>query len=121
VPRSTAPDPESFLPLKAPVFEVLLTLADGERHGYAILNEIADRSAGRISMFPAQLYRYLEKLLGDGLIAESDERPAPELDDERRRYYRITPLGLQVARAEARRLETVLAEARARLKPRTAR
>ena len=107
-----AKDPNRFPPLKPQDFQILLMLLEGERHGYAILGVIQDRSGGRITMFPAQLYRYLRRMLDDGLIEALDERPAPELEDERRRYFKITPLGLEVARAEARRLEEVVSRAR---------
>ena len=115
------PDASTFLPLKPPVLEILISLAEGERHGYALLSEIDARTQGAVNLLPAQLYRYLRRLCEDGLIAEAEERPAPELDDERRRYYGITRLGRAVAEAEVRRLEAVLAEARARLRPREAR
>jgi DNA-binding PadR family transcriptional regulator len=115
------PPPTSFLPLKPPVLEILISLAGAERHGYALLGEIETRTLGTVTLLPAQLYRYLRRLLEDGLIEESDERPAPDLDDERRRYYGITPLGRAVAEAEMRRLEHVLLEGRARLRPGEAR
>jgi len=114
-------DPTKFLPLKPPVLEILISLTGGERHGYALLSEIDARTQSAISLLPAQLYRYLRRMCKDGLIAEAEERPAPELDDERRRYYGITRLGRTVAEAEMRRLEAVVAEARARLRPREAR
>lgn len=95
-------------------FQILLALADRERHGYAIMREVARLSEGQTRLGPGTLYRAIKQLLTDGLIEESDERPDPELDDERRRYYRITGLGRRVARAEARRLEALLAAARAK-------
>ena len=110
--RPTAPDPHTFLPLTSVVFEILLSLADGERHGYSILREVGDRSGTPLR--PGTLYRALGRLLDGALVEELDERPDPELDDERRRYYRLTPLGHDVARAEARRLEGQVTQARAR-------
>ena len=104
----------SLLPLRFVVFQVLLSLADGERHGYAIVQDIADRSTG-FRIQPGNLYRHLQFMLDEGLIEESERRPVADKDDERRRYYRITRLGRQVALAEASRLEAVAAEARARL------
>lgn len=109
-----AQSPESLLPLKPVVFQVLLSLADGERHGYAIVQDIADRSSARMQIEPGNLYRTLRFMLDVGLIDESDRRPAPDADDERRRYYRITAFGRRVAAAEAARLVEVVADARAR-------
>jgi DNA-binding PadR family transcriptional regulator len=107
-------DIDSLLPLRPVVFQVLLSLADDERHGYAIVRDIAERSSARMQLEPGNLYRTLKFMLDEGLIEESDRRPAPGLDDERRRYYRITRFGLNVARAEASRLAELLREARAR-------
>jgi DNA-binding PadR family transcriptional regulator len=101
-------DPASLLPLSAAVFHMLLALVDGERHGYGIMQETARLSAGRVNLGPGTLYRSIKRLLDDGLIEESDERPVPELDDERRHYYRLTPFGLRVARAEAQRLAALV-------------
>jgi DNA-binding PadR family transcriptional regulator len=95
-------------------FQVLLTLAAGERHGYAIVQDIADRTAARMRLEPGNLYRTLRWMLDLELIEESDRRPAPDLDDERRRYYRITRFGRRVAAAEAARLDALVQEARAR-------
>ena len=106
--------PDELLPLKPVVFQVLLSLVDGERHGYGLVQDIADRTAARISLEPGNLYRVLRTMIDDGLIEESDRRPAPDLDDERRRYYRMTKFGHRVAMAEAVRLEGIVAEARAR-------
>jgi DNA-binding PadR family transcriptional regulator len=106
---------EELLPLRPVVFHVLLTLADGERHGYAIVQDIAERSSAHLQLEPGNLYRHLKSMLDDGLIEESDRRPVPGRDDERRRYYRITRFGRQVALAEASRLEALAGEARARL------
>jgi DNA-binding PadR family transcriptional regulator len=106
------PKPEDFLPLKPVAFQILLSLADGERHGYGVTQDIASRTAARMRLEPGNLYRSLKAMLDDGLIEESERRPAPDLDDERRRYYRITPLGRKVALAETARLEALVAEAR---------
>jgi DNA-binding PadR family transcriptional regulator len=111
----TARAAQDLLPLRPVVFHVLLSLADGERHGYAIVQDIAERSAARMRLEPGNLYRSLKFMLDEGLIDESDRRPVPGKDDERRRYYRLTKFGRQVALAEAARLETLAAEARARL------
>lgn len=108
------PAPESFLPLKPVAFHLLLCLGEGERHGYALKREIARRTEGAIQLGPGSLYSALQKLEEQGLIEESGERPDPHLDDERRRYYRITELGTAVARAEAARMRELveLSEAR---------
>ena len=113
--------PETLLPLKPVVFQVLLSLSDDERHGYAIVRDIAERSSARLQIEPGTLYRTLRFMLDEAMIEESDRRPAPEADDERRRYYRITRFGQQVAAAEAARLVELVADARARklLKGRT--
>jgi DNA-binding PadR family transcriptional regulator len=95
-------------------FHILLTLADGERHGYAVMREVAERTAGAVRLGPGTLYGSLKRLLESGLVAEGAERADPELGDERRRYYRITDRGLAVARAEARRLEAMVRAARAK-------
>ncbi|MGH2448963.1 MAG: PadR family transcriptional regulator [Chloroflexota bacterium] len=100
--------------LTSAMFDVLLALTDGERHGYAIMQEIARRNYGKRQLGPGTLYRTVHHLLGLGLIAESGERPDPTIDDERRRYYRITAAGREVARDEARRLEEIVQTARAR-------
>ncbi len=97
-------DPISFLPLTQPVFHILLALSSHERHGYAIIQEVMARSEGKVRLGSGTLYAAIRRLLDNGLIEESDSRPAPESDDERRRYYRITELGLQVAAAEATRM-----------------
>jgi DNA-binding PadR family transcriptional regulator len=101
-------DPESLLPLSPTIFHILLALVEGERHGYGIMQETARVSSGRVNLGPGTLYRSLKRLLADGLIEESAERPVPELDDERRHYYRLTPFGLRVAKAEAQRLAALL-------------
>jgi len=104
--------PESFLPLTPAVFHVLVALAAGEKHGYAILKDVSRRSGGRVTLNVGTLYAVLKRLDEDGLIEESEERPDPALDDERRRYYRITKDGAAVARAEVRRMEGAVAMAR---------
>jgi DNA-binding PadR family transcriptional regulator len=109
--RRSEPAPESFLPLTSVVFEILVTLASGDRHGYSILTEIRDRSHEPLRV--GSLYRAIGRLLEDGLIEELDQRPDPEADDQRRRYYRLTDLGRRVAAAEARRLDAQVRHARA--------
>lgn len=105
-------DPQDLLPLTPPVFHVLLALADGERHGYAIMREVRERSNGRLNLGPGTLYYSIKRMLANGLIEESAERPAPEADDERRRYYEITAFGRSVAEAEAQRLAELVELAR---------
>lgn len=107
--RSEQVDAEKLLPLTPAVFNILLALADGERHGYSIMQEIRRQTQGRLKIGPTTLYRSIKHMLEDGLIVESDERPDPALDDERRRYYRLTSLGQRVAAAEINRLEQMLA------------
>ncbi len=97
-------DVEALLPLTPAAFQILLALIEGELHGYAIMQEITQRTDGKVKLGPGTLYRSIRRLLADGLIEESDERPEPELDDERRHYYHLTSLGLRVAEAEAQRL-----------------
>ncbi len=99
---------ESLLPLSPASFHILLALVGEERHGYGIMQETARSSDGKIHLGPGTLYRSIKRMLVDGLIEESDERPVPELDDERRHYYRLTPLGMRVAKAEAQRLATLV-------------
>ena len=99
-------------PLQPAVFHILMALAEGDQHGYAIVQAIAERTDGRVRIGPATLYRSLQRMLEDGLVVEIDERPAPEDDDERRRYYRITPAGRKTARAEAHRLADLVKLAR---------
>ena len=110
---------DELLPLRPVVFHVLLSLTDGERHGYAIVQDIVDRSAGRIRLEPGNLYRHLKFMLDERLIEESERRPVADKDDERRRYYRLTKLGRQVALAETARLEALAVDARARLASRS--
>src|SRR4051795_3914731 len=96
---------ESFLPLKPHWFHVLLSLADSEQHGYGIMQEVLDRTSGKVRLWPATLYGALKRLIEAELIEESDNRPAPHLDDERRGYYRLTRLGQRVLSAESQTLE----------------
>jgi DNA-binding PadR family transcriptional regulator len=110
--RSDSP-PESLLPLPSAVFHILMSLADEDRHGYAIIQDVAARTSGELKLSAGTLYRSIQRMLEQGLIVETRERPAPEEDDERRRYYRITPGGVAVARAEARRLDRLIKLARA--------
>lgn len=111
----------ALLPLPPATFHILVSLAEGDRHGYAILQEVEERTAGEVSLSVATLYRNIHRMLEQGLVVEVRERPAAELDDERRRYYRITPLGIAAARAEARRYSQLVAMAEARgLLPREA-
>src|SRR5690349_4614094 len=114
--------PEDFLPLKPHWFHVLLSLADQEQHGYGIMQEVLDRTGGKVRLWPATLYGTLKRLIDAGLIEESDERPAPELDDARRRYYRLTPFGRRVLAAESARLEDLVRVIHSKrgLKPREA-
>ncbi len=107
-------EPRSLLPLTPPVFHILLALAAGERHGYSIMQEVARQSDGQLRLGPGTLYGCLKRMLQAGLVEEADERPEPALDDQRRRYYRMTDLGRRVARAEAQRLEAAVAAARER-------
>ena len=100
--------PDKFLPLKPHWFHVLLSLADQEQHGYGIMQQVLERTDGRVRLWPATLYGTLKRLIDEGLIEESDERPAPELDDARRRYYRLTRLGRRVLAAEGERLEDLV-------------
>lgn len=104
----------SFLPLTPAMFHILLALADGEKHGYAILKEVARRTQAKVQLSVGTLYGNLARLESDGLIAESNRRPDIVLDDERRRYYLLTPLGREVAVAEAQRMEEALEQARAK-------
>jgi DNA-binding PadR family transcriptional regulator len=95
---------DEIIPLTPAVFNILLALADGEKHGYAIMLEVEASTAGQVKMGPGTLYGSIKRMLEDGLIAESDERPDPDLDDQRRRYYRLTGKGESILRAEAKRL-----------------
>jgi DNA-binding PadR family transcriptional regulator len=106
-------DPSALLPLPQAVFHILVALADEDRHGYGIMQDVAARTDRRLKLSPGTLYGSIKRMLEDGLIVEIEERPDPEEDDERRRYYRITKFGREVARAEADRLAALLRQARA--------
>jgi DNA-binding PadR family transcriptional regulator len=99
--------------LSRDTFHILVALAGCDRHGYSILQEIAERTGGKVRLSPSTLYSAIKRLLEEGLIEELEERPDPEHDDERRRYYRLTPAGKRAAMEEARQLEKLLADARA--------
>ena len=103
---------EHFLPLTPAVFHILLTLADSEAHGYAMMQEVTRRSGGTVRLGPGTLYGAISRLLEDGIIEESEERPDPEMDDTRRRYYRLTKLGGRVLAAETDRLADLVRAAR---------
>ena len=109
-----ATTPQDLLPLTPAVFHILLALSEGERHGYAIMQEVAADTGGSLQLGPGTLYGCLKRMLSARLIEESDERPDPDLDDERRRYYRITELGARTLRAEAERLANAVSAARAK-------
>lgn len=109
----TAPEPSDFLPLPLATFHILLAVAEDDRHGYGIIQDVAARTDGALKLSAGTLYRSLQRMLEDGLVAETATRPDPEDDDERRRYYRITRLGAAVARAEAARLSDLVRFARA--------
>jgi DNA-binding PadR family transcriptional regulator len=111
--RLAPPDAESFLPLHRDTFHILVSLADRDRHGYAVMQDVLDRTNGKLRLSPSSLYASIRRLLEEELIEELAERPDPAHDDERRRYYRLTRLGRDVAKAEARRLERLLGDARA--------
>jgi DNA-binding PadR family transcriptional regulator len=104
---------DTLLPLPTATFHILVALADEDRHGYAIIQDVEARTGGELRMSAGTLYRSVQRMLEQGLIVETRERPAPEDDDERRRYYRITPFGRAVARAEAQRLTDLVRMARA--------
>ena len=104
---------DRLLPLKPKVLHMLLALADGPRHGYSIMQEIAERTEGQVRLWPAALYGLLRELEKAEFIVESNTRPAASEDDERRRYYLLTPLGKRVLDAEVRRLEAIISHARA--------
>jgi DNA-binding PadR family transcriptional regulator len=104
----TPPSPESFLPLKPNWFHVLLSLSGQEQHGYGIMQEVLERTGGKVRLWPATLYGTIKRLADEELIAESGERPAPDEDDARRRYYRLTSLGRRVLAAESERLEDLV-------------
>ena len=107
------PDPAALLPLPAATFHILLSLAEEDRHGYAIIQDVARRTGGALRLSAGTLYRSIQRMLEQGLLVEAQERPDPELDDERRRYYRITRFGEAAARAETARLTELVRLARA--------
>src|SRR5271166_3322676 len=104
---------DSLLPLPPATFHILMAVADDDRHGYGIIQDVAARTNGELKLSAGTLYRSIQRMLEQGLLIETKERPTPELDDERRRYYRITPYGAEVARAEADRLRQLIKLARA--------
>src|SRR6185436_1951374 len=108
------PDPAAFLPLTPAIAHILLALADEDRHGYAIMQEVERMTAGAVRMGPGTLYGTVKRMLAGGLIEEADERPDPGLDDERRRYYRTTALGRDVLAAETERMAALVGAARAK-------
>jgi len=106
--------PDEMLPLSPIALQVLLAIADGDKHGYAILKEVDRRTEGKVALGASSLYAVLKRLLAEGLVEEAVERPDPALDDERRRYFRLTAFGRRAAVAELKRLESVLAQGRAK-------
>lgn len=110
---TTADDVTALLPLPPATFHILVSLGGAERHGYAIIQEVAQRTEGTVRLSAGTLYRSIQRMLEQGLIVESRKRPAPRDDDERRRYYRLTPFGLAVMRAETGRLADLVRMARA--------
>ena len=102
------PDVHGFIPLKTQWFHIMLSLAGGEQHGYGIMQEVLDHTHGKTRLWPATLYGSIKRMIEADLIEESDERPAPELDDARRRYYRLTTLGRRVLEAECDRLQELV-------------
>ena len=110
----TKQGPQKFIPLKTQWFHIMLSLAGGEQHGYGIMQEVLQRTGGKVRLWPATLYGSIKRLIEADLIEESDERPAPELDDSRRRYYRLTTLGRRVLDAECERLQELVRTIRVR-------
>src|SRR5882724_11906318 len=106
------PEPSTLLPLPPATFHILMAVSDEVRHGYAIIQDVAARTGGELKLSAGTLYRSIQRMLEQGLLIETRDRPAPEEDDERRRYYRITPFGIAVARAETRRLTQLVRLAR---------
>jgi DNA-binding PadR family transcriptional regulator len=106
--------PEQFLPLTPAMFHILLSLADRDRHGYEIMREVDERTERKVRLGPGTLYGSIKRMLADGLVEELDERPDPQVDDERRRYYRLTDLGYRIAVAEAERLAALVKMARSK-------
>jgi DNA-binding PadR family transcriptional regulator len=112
--RARAPIPEGYLPLTPAVLDIMVALGEEELHGYAIMQEVRRRTAGKRRLAPGTLYRSLRQMEERGWVVESEERPEPDLDDERRRYYRLTDLGRRVAIAELERLEGLVSTARSK-------
>ena len=110
--KKTERNPDDLLPLTPAMFHILLALADGERHGYHIMQEVEERTEGKVRLGPGTLYGSIKRMLADGWIEETEERPDPEMDDERRRYYRLTAFGYRLATAEAERLARLVKSAR---------
>ena len=106
--------PDDLLPLTPAVFHILLALSDGEKHGYSIMQEVTDITGGQVKMGAGTLYGAIKRMLATGLIQESDARPDPDMDDERRRYYQLTEFGQRVAAAEGRRLAALVHVAQAK-------
>jgi DNA-binding PadR family transcriptional regulator len=107
------PSPESMLPLPPATFHILIALATADRHGYGVIQDVLSATGGDLKLSAGTLYRSIQRMLEQGLVIETRQRPEPEDDDERRRYYRITPFGREVATAEARRLTQLVRLARA--------
>jgi len=112
--RRRSPDPADFLPLTPAIAHILLALADQDRHGYAIMQEVERMTGGSVRMGPGTLYGTIKRMIASGLLEEAEERPDPEMDDERRRYYRATPLGRDVLAAETTRMSALVSAARAK-------
>jgi DNA-binding PadR family transcriptional regulator len=111
--KPSEPDPQRLLPLPVTVFHILVALADDPRHGYGIMQDVAERTGGKLKLSPGTLYGAIQRMLEDGLIEETAARPDQEYDDERRRYYRVTPFGRTAAMAEAARLSQLVSQATA--------
>ena len=112
--RRRSPDPAGFLPLTPAIAHILLALADQDRHGYAIMQEVERLTGGSVRMGPGTLYGTIKRMIASGLLEEAEDRPDPEMDDERRRYYRATPLGRDVLAAETARMSALVSAARAK-------
>jgi DNA-binding PadR family transcriptional regulator len=112
--KARVPEPEGYLPLTPAVLDIMVALGDEEMHGYAIMQEVRRRTAGKRRLAPGTLYRSLRQMEERGWVVEAEERPDPSLDDERRRYYRLTDLGKRVALAELERLEGLVSTARSK-------
>lgn len=108
----TQSDVAALIPLQPATFHILMAVAQEDRHGYGIIQDVAQRTGGELNLSAGTLYRSIQRMLEQGLLVETDDRPAPEFDDERRRYYRITAFGTAVARAETRRMAQLVRMAR---------